>query len=735
MLLLYHMSNQDNKYGYYGSIAYVRTPMYSYRPVRRVTEPHQPPNVTARIDGRRGNTRQAVTIQQDTAQSTTIPVTKTPEDTRPDNIQWILANTRTVKTLRNKVLVAGHEGKDGSPFCIIRANHIDALIPGKLAIKQGSACITHNSAEVQVKKFEVLCANPDDVCWLSNSDGKVPPGAVAAGYTQAGETLYIGRVNNLKSVIPGKIQPSNKCCFISVDGIEIWYKKYEVLCENIHYGIATQSNCHQTPCCEAVFCVGGYRVSKNRYRVERQNFLVFRNGTVSLSINIGAESCLQFRYTQEAMQIVPHYCFDIQQCIELIMKTKTLTNYVILVLLQDLSQHVDQYCVFVYYMQCYCCSTKNLTSCLVMAYLQPPGSPPQYRRYSARPKPSSSIYMAPGSVTCVISPTIVVFPHQVTVKSHSQQQPKETYDRFFYHKPRLHSNNFVEKDPINWVSSTIDRVHDIQDEALLAGIDEVDGSPLYIIRMYHKRDLIPGKLAISRREAYLPYGGKEVKVINFEVLCVPNSAVRWISSSRGKVPPGAIPAGQSAEEILYIGRVKHMSSITPGKVHPSHKCCYISFGGKEISYTSYEVLCSFTGIEWISSSPTSFLHLRALKVGNYCIIRAHHERELVPGSLNKIEKVAYIPYGGRAVPVNNFEVLCAKGSDVRWLTCSAGNIPPGAIAAGRSQNGEQLYVGRAHHRNLTIPGKVHPSHKCCYIPYSGAEVPCQTYEVLCKMYA
>ncbi|XP_059053575.1 uncharacterized protein LOC131847895 [Achroia grisella] len=139
-------------------------------------------------------------------------------------------------------------------------------------------------------------------------------------------------------------------------------------------------------------------------------------------------------------------------------------------------------------------------------------------------------------------------------------------------------------------------------------------------------------------------------------------------------------------------------------------------------------------IEWIPASTTSFQHLRALEVGRYWIIRAHHDRELIPGKLHPGNKAANVPYGGREVPVYNFEVLCAKVSDVRWLPCSGGKVPPGAIAAGHSQNGEQLYVAKANHRLNVIPGKVHPSHKCCYISYMGSEIACQSYEVLCKMY-
>lgn len=54
---------------------------------------------------------------------------------------------------------------------------------------------------------------------------------------------------------------------------------------------------------------------------------------------------------------------------------------------------------------------------------------------------------------------------------------------------------------------------------------------------------------------------------NLQVLCCAPHAVRWLHSSNGQVPVGAIAAGNSHNgEPLYIGRVRHMNSLTPGKV-------------------------------------------------------------------------------------------------------------------------------------------------------------------------
>ena len=46
-----------------------------------------------------------------------------------------------------------------------------------------------------------------------------------------------------------------------------------------------------------------------------------------------------------------------------------------------------------------------------------------------------------------------------------------------------------------------------------------------------------------------------------------------------------------------------MGVMTPGKIHPSHNCLYVSFGGYEYRYKhNYEILVSRGPCEWISET-------------------------------------------------------------------------------------------------------------------------------------
>ncbi|XP_013192357.1 annexin A7 [Amyelois transitella] len=146
---------------------------------------------------------------------------------------------------------------------------------------------------------------------------------------------------------------------------------------------------------------------------------------------------------------------------------------------------------------------------------------------------------------------------------------------------------------VEWVPSTNTTAQSLADRAVVAGYEGHDGSPLWVIRARFEGDLIPGKLAIKHKSAYVAWGGKENPVQNIEVCCARPETVKWVESRDGHVPPNAVAAGTTDEgEPLYVGRAKQQGSLTPGKIHQSHKVLYISFAGQEIPHSVYEVLCT-----------------------------------------------------------------------------------------------------------------------------------------------
>jgi len=110
------------------------------------------------------------------------------------------------------------------------------------------------------------------------------------------------------------------------------------------------------------------------------------------------------------------------------------------------------------------------------------------------------------------------------------------------------------------------------------------------------------------------------------------------------------------------------------------------------------------------------------------VARARHQGALIPGKLIPSHNVAYIPFAGGEHPHTEYEVLC--GCSPQWIPVSGNAIPPQAVPAGESEDGEPLFVGRVHHEGSVTTGKVQPTHGVCYIPYGGQELAFDQYEIL-----
>lgn len=123
--------------------------------------------------------------------------------------------------------------------------------------------------------------------------------------------------------------------------------------------------------------------------------------------------------------------------------------------------------------------------------------------------------------------------------------------------------------------------------ALQGGDD--NGEPMFIARASFQGCMIPGKLVPSHGVCYVPWGGAENAVNQYEVLC--DCSGTWMRAAGGNIPPHAVAGGQTEDgEPLFVGRVAHEGSVTVGKVQPSHGCCYIAYGGQELSFPDYEIL-------------------------------------------------------------------------------------------------------------------------------------------------
>lgn len=138
-----------------------------------------------------------------------------------------------------------------------------------------------------------------------------------------------------------------------------------------------------------------------------------------------------------------------------------------------------------------------------------------------------------------------------------------------------------------WVPSSSG---EIPPNAFVGGED--NGEPLFVARGNFNNSQVPGKLLASHGCCYVPWGGEENRLCDYEVLCDFNGD--WVECSGSIIPTDAFPAGESEDgEPLYVGRVFHEGSLSIGKVQQSHGVCYIPYGGKEIAFPDYQILVSY----------------------------------------------------------------------------------------------------------------------------------------------
>ncbi|KAJ6636014.1 Natterin-3 [Pseudolycoriella hygida] len=274
----------------------------------------------------------------------------------------------------------------------------------------------------------------------------------------------------------------------------------------------------------------------------------------------------------------------------------------------------------------------------------------------------------------------------------------------------------------------------ISTKAVQGGRD-TDGSVIYVGRASYKGVFLPAKIIPSKNACYVAYGGAELFVENFEVL-IGDKDFKWESASDGRIAVGAVATGKDGNEEIFVGRVPFQNSLTVGKVHPSHRCIYFPYNGREERSSNYEVLVHKNlELTWAASHIRDALPRDAVLGGRdsdgaqMYVGRAIFEGGLLPCKVLPSKQAAYVSNNGKEFPVQNYDVLI--GANVIWKKDKNGKVPKDAFPhGGRTPTGETLYIGRAEVNGSLTIGKVHPAHKCLYIPYGGSELSFKEYEVL-----
>lgn len=134
--------------------------------------------------------------------------------------------------LPSGAILAGHD-QDQSPIYVARAFHGGDQLPAKYLPTKNACYVAYGGQEVFQNQFEVLCNG--NISWVKSnpSTRSVPPFALSAGTTSAGEPLYIGRAHHQGSLTVGKVQISHGALYIPFAGSEVpIHSEIEVLVEN-----------------------------------------------------------------------------------------------------------------------------------------------------------------------------------------------------------------------------------------------------------------------------------------------------------------------------------------------------------------------------------------------------------------------------------------------------------------------------------------------------------------------
>lgn len=117
---------------------------------------------------------------------------------------------------------------------------------------------------------------------------------------------------------------------------------------------------------------------------------------------------------------------------------------------------------------------------------------------------------------------------------------------------------------------------------------ESDGTILYIARIKYEGGIHVGKARANAREAFIPYGGKELIITPYELY---TGKARWVKVSGEGTPKDAVVGGnENNGTFLYIARAFIEGGWHIGKVRRNATEAFIPYGGKEEIVSDFEIL-------------------------------------------------------------------------------------------------------------------------------------------------
>jgi len=120
--------------------------------------------------------------------------------------------------------------------------------------------------------------------------------------------------------------------------------------------------------------------------------------------------------------------------------------------------------------------------------------------------------------------------------------------------------------------------------ALIGGQEQ--GRSIAICRASYNNGLHPGKVA--GKACSIGWGGREIPVLQYEVLTGDPKTVSWVRAANGAAPANAYVGGQEPSRRLVVCRAAYQNGVYPGKLVARN--CNFGLNGREILAPQYEVM-------------------------------------------------------------------------------------------------------------------------------------------------
>jgi hypothetical protein len=167
------------------------------------------------------------------------------------------------------------------------------------------------------------------------------------------------------------------------------------------------------------------------------------------------------------------------------------------------------------------------------------------------------------------------------------------------------------------------------------------------------------------------------------------SNYQWVPGKNGSVPPGALKAGSDNGEDLYVCRITQPNvsgGVVNGKLHPRFGKCYIAYGKKEQEFTTYEVLVG-NNLRWLAFGggfPQNAIVAGSERNGvPLYVCRARLGSGITPGKYHPVNKICYVPYGGKSSDNRYGDILVSGFSEEQTVSVScttkAGQVCPNSV--------------------------------------------------------